>query len=237
MTDEHGSAAGSRFRLSYAVDIVFAIDVTASMAPFLEDAKLAALSFYDDLNTKMKLLGKEVSQVRARVVAYRDFLHQPLDALQETKFFLLPQERSAFDAEIKDLEPIGGDDEPESGLEALVVAMRSEWERRLDRRRHVIVVVTDAPAHQLEVAAQSAPAGYPEDMPRSFAELTDLWEERQRGPMEWSAKRLLLYAPEVEPWTTISELWTNALHFTSNAGDGLDEVVFDEILDQIGRSV
>jgi hypothetical protein len=237
MTDEYGKPAGSRFRLSYAVDIVFAIDVTASMAPFLDDAKLAAMSFYDDLNAKMKLLGKEVSQVRARVVAYRDFLHQPVDALAETSFFRLPEERAALDGEIKELEPLGGDDEPESGLEALVVAMRSDWERRLDRRRHVIVVVTDAPAHPIEAGARAAPAGYPPDMPATFAELTDLWEERQRGPMEWSAKRLLLYAPEVEPWTTISELWTNVLHFTSNAGDGLDEVVFDEILDQIGRSV
>jgi hypothetical protein len=226
-----------RFELGYAVDVVMCIDATGSMQPFFGQAKQKALSFYEDLTAKMAVLGKQISQLRARVIAYRDFFDNPSDALYATRFFTLPDERNQFDAEIHALTANGGGDEPESALEALVEAIRSPWERGLDRRRHVILIITDASAHRLEVGAQAQPAGYPREMPRSFDELTDLWDDRQRGPMDWAAKRLLLYAPEVEPWISIQELWTNTLHFTSNAGDGLEDFTFDEILDQIGRSV
>ena len=133
------------------------------------------------------------------------------------------------------LDPDGGGDEPESGLEGLAAAMLSPWERGSDKRRHLIVLFTDASAHPIERAASAGllPPGFP----TNFNELYDAWEGGQSGGMEHSAKRLLIYAPDLEPWRGISDLWSNTLHFPSRAGDGLEDFTFAEILNQIASSV
>jgi hypothetical protein len=59
--------------LQYAVDIVFCIDVTGSMNPVLDAVKANALRFYDDVQTNLTEKGKQVDQLRVRVVAFRDF--------------------------------------------------------------------------------------------------------------------------------------------------------------------
>ena len=51
--------------------------------------------------------------------------------------------------------------------------------------------------------------------------------------MEFAAKRLLLYAPDVYPWNVISANWDNVLHFPSKAGAGLNEIQFGQIVDAI----
>ena len=121
------------------------------------------------------------------------------------------------------------------GLEGLAAAMLSPWERGSDKRRHLIVLFTDASAHPIERAASAGllPPGFP----TNFNELYDAWEGGQSGGMEHSAKRLLIYAPDLEPWRGISDLWSNTLHFPSRAGDGLEDFTFAEILNQIASSV
>ena len=60
--------------LSYAVDIVFCIDVTGSMSPIIDQLKANALRFYDDVQSKLKVMRKNVDQLRVRVIAFRDFV-------------------------------------------------------------------------------------------------------------------------------------------------------------------
>ena len=60
--------------MSYAVDIVFCIDVTGSMTPIIDAVKANALGFYDDVQTNLTAKGKNVAQLRVRVVAFRDFV-------------------------------------------------------------------------------------------------------------------------------------------------------------------
>ena len=62
-------------------------------------------------------------------------------------------------------------------------------------------------------------------------ELTDYWHE-----MSVSAKRLVLFAPDVEPWTVVSS-WENTVHYVSQAGNGLEKVDKDQILDAIANSI
>jgi len=234
--DQSSQSSSGSVAVSYAVDIVFVIDVTGSMQPVIDNVKRSALSFHDDLRKVMAEKDKSISNLRVKVVAFRDFLDDESDALEQSPFFTLPDERSGFDSFVHSLEAGGGGDMPESGLEGLGVAIRSDWERGMDRRRHLVVLFTDAPAHPLEHSASlaSIPAG----TPRSMNELFDAWEgDGQSGGMEHSAKRLLLYAPDMEPWNSISEDWQNTLHFPSQAGDGLDDYTFDEILNQIAASV
>ena len=128
----------------------------------------------------------------------------------------------------------GGGDAPESGLEAVALAIDSLWTTTGDRRRQVIVVWTDQPAQQLD--ASVLPADIASRVPADFSALTDAWEDEQ-GRMGSSSKRLILFAPDGPGWSDISAVWENVVHHPSQAGGGLSEVDYGTIVVSIGNSV
>jgi hypothetical protein len=220
--------------LSYAVDIVFCIDVTGSMTPILDAVKANALRFYDDVQHNLTAKGKNVDELRVRVIAFRDFVADGELALQESPFFRLPAEQAGFSDFVNGLLAQGGGDAPESGLEAVALAVNSPWTNRGDRRRQVVVVWTDQPAHPLDPT--TLPAELRGRVPADFSALTDLWEDAQ-GPLGGSSKRLILFAPDGPGWSDISGVWENVVHHPSQAGGGLSEVDYGTIVDSIGNSV
>jgi hypothetical protein len=220
--------------LSYAVDIVFCIDVTGSMDPIIDAVKANALRFYDDVQENLTAKGKNVDELRVRVVAFRDFAADGEAAMQESPFYRLPDERSAFSDFVNGLIAEGGGDAPESGLEAVALAMNSPWTTRGDRRRQVVVVWTDQPANPLDPTV--VPAELRTRVPGDFSALTDLWEDTQ-GPLGASSKRLILFAPDGPGWSDISAVWENVVHHPSQAGGGLSDVDYGTIIDSIGNSV
>jgi len=231
--------AQSNGNLAYAVDIVLCVDVTASMGPVLERVKKSALDFHSRLSTVMGQKSKAISQLRLRIVAFRDFADNPGDAIESTEFLTFPDQEGDYQSFVQGLEPVGGGDIPESGLEALALAIRSRWETGLDRRRHVIVLFTDASAHPLGDPDATSVQGYPADIPRSLDDLFEEWgySRSQASLMDNSAKRLVLFAPDVEPWSEIAEEWNLTMHFPSRAGDGLEEFEMDEIINTIANSL
>jgi hypothetical protein len=220
--------------LSYAVDIVFCIDVTGSMTPIIDAVKANALRFYDDVQTNLTAKGKNVDELRVRVIAFRDFAADGEAAMQESPFYRLPSEQSAFSDFVNGLIAEGGGDAPESGLEAVALAMNSDWTTRGDRRRQVVVVWTDQPALELDPAV--VPAELRPRVPADFSALTDLWEDTQ-GRLGASSKRLILFAPDGPGWSDISGVWENVVHHPSQAGGGLSDVDYGTIVDSIGNSV
>jgi hypothetical protein len=220
--------------LSYAVDIVFCVDVTGSMTPILDAVKANALAFYDDVQTNLTEKGKNVAQLRVRVVAFRDFVADGEAAIDESPFYTLPDERGAFAEFVNGLIAQGGGDAPENGLEAVALAINSPWTTVGDRRRQVIVVWTDQPAHPLDPTV--VPADLASRVPADFNALTDAWEDEQ-GRMGSSSKRLILFAPDGPGWSDISSVWENVVHNPSQAGGGLSEVDYGTIIDSIGNSV
>src|SRR6185312_16014914 len=192
--------------LSYAVDIVFCIDVTGSMTPIIDQVKANALRFYDDVQSNLTAKGKNVDQLRVKVIAFRDFVADGAAALDESPFFTLPGERASFSDFVSGLMAEGGGDAPESGLEAVALAIDSPWTTTGDRRRQVIVVWTDQPAQPLD--ASVLPADLSSRVPADFSALTDVWEDEQ-GPMGSSSKRLILFAPDGPGWSDISGVWEN----------------------------
>ncbi len=220
--------------LSYAVDIVFCIDVTGSMTPIIDAVKANALGFYDDVQANLTEKGKNVAQLRVRVIAFRDFVADGAAALEESAFYTLPDERNGFSEFVNGLIAQGGGDAPESGLEAVALAVNSPWTSTGDRRRQVIVVWTDQPAQPLDPTI--VPADLASRVPADFSALTDLWEDEQ-GLMGSSSKRLILFAPDGPGWSDISAVWENVVHNPSQAGGGLSEVDYGTIIDSIGNSV
>ncbi len=236
MTTQTRVAAAS---LQYAVDIVMCVDATASMTPTLSNVKNSALSFPTRLAQEMAGKGRGISSLRLKVIAFRDFGDRADDALVESEFFTVPDELDGFERAVRGLSPTGGGDLPESGLEALAVAMASDWESGLDRRRHVIVMFTDAPAHPLGDRRQTSAAGYPRSIPSSLDGLYAQWGHGQsrNALMENSAKRLLIFAPEEYPWGDIADDWNHTLFFPSEAGEGLQEWEMDQIIATIANSL
>ena len=223
--------------LKYAVDIVFCIDVTGSMYPVMNQVKEGALTFHKRLEESMSEKDKAISKLRLRVVAYRDFRDNPSNAIEESPFFNIPDQVGDFESFVRQLKPGGGGDEPESGLEALAVALNSNWERGLDRRRHIVALFTDASAHPLGVGNDAST--YPQAAPASIDDLMEMWGYggSQSASMENAAKRLLLFAPDTTPWNMIAADWNNTVYLPSRAGEGLEEYELNEIIDTIVNSI
>lgn len=232
--------------MDYKVDIVMCIDITGSMQDCIDTVKSRALQFWPDLQEALQAASKNVSDVRVKVIAFRDFDADGSNALEISRYFNLSDQGSTdpedYKAFVSGLVADGGGDEPENSLEALALAIKSDWVQTGDRRRHVIVMFTDASAHKLEDANTSNP-NYPEDMPHSLEELGELWmtpsggQQGSKTKLKQPAKRLVVFAPQMYPWPEIYEAWDQVVYNPSKAGEGLDDVSYDDIVSAIVSSV
>ncbi|MDX1903501.1 MAG: vWA domain-containing protein [Thermonemataceae bacterium] len=220
--------------LSYHVDIVMCIDATGSMSPIIEKVKENALRFYEDLATMMRQKSKQIDVLRVKVIVFRDYYADGEKAMQMSDFFVLPTQKDAFKAFVDVIQADGGGDEPENGLEALALAIQADWSKEGDKRRQIILLWTDASSHPLELKAESKPQNYPKNIPQNFDELSDLWDSQV---MSRSAKRLIMYTPDAYAWSDIANHWENTIQYPSKAGEGLNEVDYQTILDAIANSV
>ena len=202
--------------VDYNVDIVMCIDGTGSMIPFMDKVKENALSFYGKFVEEMEKQKKSVEQLRIKVIVFRDF-ESDSEPLLQSKFFELDDEKAEFSDFVNSIVADGGGDPQENALEALALAMKSDWVRTGKKRRHVIMLYTDAPALAFEDRASKP--GYPSDMPKNLAELREWWEGQE---MELNSKRMLIFAPDANPWSDMID-WSNTFHTTSKAGAGLDD--------------
>lgn len=245
-SDEKQEALGT---LDVYADIVYCIDLTASMRPIIQKVKDTARTLHKDLQNVMQdKYQRSIRQLRIRVIGFRDFYCDGDYALVDSeRFFYLPDESSEFENFVNGLEAKGGGDIPENSLEALALAMKSDWCTTLDssiRKRHVIVLFTDASAHPLEKAVENAGSNYPEDMPKSYQELVDWWSGQgalgsgTAVEMDQVAKRLALYAPEgSEPWTDLADDFDNSLTSFIEPDKGGKDITTEGLLKMLGETM
>ena len=225
------------------IDIVFCVDVTGSMQPFINSVKSFILKFPDDLINKHLQQGKIVDQIRVRVVAFGDY-KTDTNAINASPFYAkLPAEQnSEFNYFVSELRA-NGSGEPKSGLEALSVAMCSDWVLDGDRQRHIVVMFTDASAHPLEDRVGEVPAAFASQIPSSIDKLTDGWEGGGQSASGFAttirqpARRLVLFAPDMYPWPAIGDSWQQTVFLPSKAGDGLAEVEYDNLLQKLSTGI
>jgi hypothetical protein len=224
-----------KYRLTYNVDMVFCIDATGSMRHVIDLVKQNALSLYEDITAVMEKKHKVISQMRVRVIAFRDYVADGEDAMLSSDFFVLPAQAGAFYECVNGIAAQGGGDIPEDGLEALAYAIRSDWSRDGVKKRHIIVMWSDAPTHELG-HGRIAP-WYPEGMARDFDELSLWWEDEQLGgSMDENAKRLLIFAPDALQWSRISREWAQVIH-VQTVSEGLLEVEYQQVLDAVCNTI
>lgn len=223
---DQGSYDPDRFRQTVDVDLVLCMDATASMAPRMRLTKDNALRLPEEIISEAVTQGKKVGRVRVKVIAFRDYRTDGAYAMQLTDFFEYPSEKEALGGLMAEIYAAGGGEEPENGLEALAYAMDSDWQAVVPghERRQIIAVWTDGAAHPLGVGRDCV--YYDPNLPKRFEELTALWNER----MDHDARRMVLFAPRVKPWTTLEGCWENVTLCPSNAGCELTRAQWYEMV-------
>ena len=86
----------------------------------------------------------------------------------------------------------------------------------------------------LENLFSNIPSAYPEGMPSNFEGFVDMWEGQT---MDESAKRMLIFAPNMYPWPNVAETCEEVFMIESKAGKGLVDKHYDEIFKGIVNSV
>lgn len=224
---------------SYCVDIVIPMDVTGSMDPIIDETKTNAKQFCEKFHNAMETNGKHVDELRIKIIPFRDYAADGNQAMADSGFFELPEQNDAYRSYVSDLRAMGGGDEPENSLEALALAMRSDWTTCGTKRRHVIMMYTDASAVQLHDARRMLNPTYPANMPATLAELGEMWagaSQELGGMPDPRAARLVLFTPNCEPWTSM-QTWNNVWTFFSKAGSGLNEVDTDTAIQMLVNSI
>ena len=159
------------------LELCLVIDSTGSMEHVLSMVKDKALSLSDDIREDARRSQKPIDEMRVKVIAFRDFYAQVdryEEVIKESPFFALPSEEQALKNFVDQLQAAGGEhfrvkrswddleglgpvrledqtqaEDPESGLEALNLAINSKWTPADQGYRQLIVLWTDATAHPL----------------------------------------------------------------------------------------
>jgi hypothetical protein len=250
-------AMGAGEGIETNVDIVFVIDATRSMQTTIDMVKESALSFHEKLSDCLKNAGRVVKNLRIKVIWFRDFYYDGRYAYGESKFFELPDEQDAFRDFVSEIREAGGGDDPESGLEALTLALRSDFVQEGEKKRHIIVLFTDAEAHAFEdydrLVAEAAERGcrpeiYPDNMPKSLAEFYNAWQgnEAEEGTissdgretkLDPTGRRMVLFAPNAYPWSDMEIELEYTIRKPIEAGEGGAELDMSEVYSMIAFSM
>lgn len=257
MRDMLGSIGAAGDGIDTNVDIVFVIDATRSMQTTIDMVKASTFSFQENLSECLKSAGRIIKNLRVKVIWFRDFYYDGKYAYGESRFFELPEEKEDFHEYVNEINEAGGGDEPESALEALILAMRSDFVQAGTKKRHIIVLFTDAQAHAFEdydrLVEEAAKQGckpemYPENMPKDLAEFYNAWQGNamnqdalgsgsEATKLDANGRRLVLFAPNAYPWTDMEVELEYTIRKPIEAGEGGSEIDMSEVYSMIAYSL
>lgn len=235
---------------AYSVDIALLIDATGSMSGIIDKAKKSARSFCNQFMDAMEANGKHADKLRMKVIVFRDYAYDAEeDAMNETPFFTLPDQEDALSDFIDKIEARGGGVTPENSLEAICLAMRSDWDvESPGKHRHVIMLFTDAPAVPLDddsepnncLRKRKDNPNYPTGIPSNWEEFSEWWiadDQSSEGMPEQRSKRMILFAPDAEAWQKIASSFDLVWHVVSKANEGCDEFDINQAIEVLVNSV
>lgn len=247
--EEEGSFGQTALgNLDVFADIVYCIDLTSSMKPIIDKVKSTALTLHKNLQEEMRLnYQRSIKQLRIKVIGFRDAYCDGEKSFEVSKFFYLPNEAMEFKHFVDQLEAKGGGDIPENSLEALALAMQSDWCTTVDstvRKRHIIVLFTDASAHPLEQAKDGIDENYPSNMPENYQELVNWWSGQSQlakgnaVEMDQIAKRMAIYAPESsEPWAYLADDFDGSILKPIAPDNGGNDITTDELIKVLSETM
>jgi len=126
-------------------DIMFILDCTESMGGEIDAIRDTMMSFVDTLqNAGLK--------IRVGLIEFRDRLVNEEQRVLHFDGQPFTKNPVIFRREAMTLEAIGGGDEPESSLDAVLLALRQPYDPGAQK---ILVLITDAPPHIPDLEARS----------------------------------------------------------------------------------
>lgn len=153
--------------ISRSADIVLVIDTTKSMRPIIKKLQQVG-SWRSALKRQSNCRIEEYQNCRFKVIWFRDFHFSNQNVYGESEFFDIINGESEFIDYLNKLENGGKAGNVSSGLEALYIAMNSDFNKKADKVRHIIVLITDKPAHPLEHQDRNLFTNNLSYMPKSY---------------------------------------------------------------------
>jgi Mg-chelatase subunit ChlD len=122
------------------LDLVFVVDNTGSMGPYIANVKTKILEI-------IRTIKKEemVHRLRVGLVSYRD--HPPEETTYVTQKYELSSDTSKIESYVMQMDASGGGDGPEAVSTALQVMNKMEF---LNESAKIAVLIGDAPPHGVE---------------------------------------------------------------------------------------
>jgi hypothetical protein len=147
------------------MDIVFVLDSTGSMGPYIEGAKESLKTIIEDSKESLKDINADESSLRFAVVAYRDHPPQENSYVTDVCDFCSSQEAEEF---LKKVTASGGGDLHEAVMDGLNVAINQiSWRKDADK---FLFLVLDAPPHGKIFGNMGD--GFPDGCPCGLSEVT-----------------------------------------------------------------
>lgn len=204
-----GASKGSGFqdekdKVRGVVDMVLCLDVTQSMSPCLEALKGNLAGFIAELKKPREADVQTIVAVqdwRARIIPYRDIkCDGPGGMINDMPW--VANDAEVLKGQFSDprAQASGGGDEPESTLDAIYNASRSEW--RAGKVARFVIVFTDATTHEALEAA-TVGVGTP---------ATIDWLQQQINEHK---VKLFIYGPECEAYRALVDKQVKEVKETS----------------------
>ena len=213
-----------------SVDIVFCIDASAAMVPILGEVKRSVIRICEDIQDASLGFGANIDRFRVRTIVFRGYEDpsNPTEHMAESDFFELPEDQEYFEENLDGIDARGGGDGGKNGLEALYLAMRSDFIAQTPRDRQIIVLFTNSDA--LPLLKRSSAPDYPSGVPDE-AGLTAIWLGSSDGPdikLLPRLERMIIFAPPGTHYEEFASILPSVI-FRPLDADGLGSVDFSAL--------
>ena len=210
------------------VDIVFCVDGTGSMSPCIESVKNNARRFYADFTKAMTDNGSDIDMMRIKMIVFRDYKSDGELSMMQSPFFELPQEEAELSAYLNGVRATGGCAEDANGLEALYLAMNSDFVTG-SKDRQVIVLFADTSA--IPLGKRKGYSGYPVKMVDNDG-LLETWMclQSHSSKLREKNKRLVMFAPRGSNYEKMKQSYNRSVFVPVEMHKGLDDIPFDDVI-------
>ncbi|PHR60155.1 MAG: hypothetical protein COA43_07600 [Robiginitomaculum sp.] len=223
------------------IDVVLITDVTGSMGGTLSSVQANMKNFATDLTNRLATEDVVPGELRVEIIFYRDYFADS-NAMQVSRFYDLPSERSAMDSFVDSESASGGGDWAESGLEAVWHAVRAPWNTDDSRQLvRAIILWTDAPAIPLGENRGAFVTPYPSRAPRSldglrrqFSRFHTENSSGEDGVVSMALNITTGSLASYPEWQKVSNWSGVTLNVGANAGNSS---AYADMLDQVVASV
>lgn len=231
-----------------AVDIVFVVDISLGHDSFLDSFRKNLPDFLSHIHDKLASTESMFSILRVKITWFRDFYFDGNEAYGESPFYYYPNEKGKIHSFASALKCSGGGDLPESSLEALTLAMRSDFSQAGDFRNHFVILVTDEDAHRFEDYTRLAkialrqgrvPIQYPDHMPWDAGAFSDAWvnndpngffsADSEHTKLDPMGKWLFFITPDCYPWDDMEVCLDRAARIPVKMHGGCGDVDWEEL--------